>query len=143
MKRSRELDDPCRRVLIQALVAGIFSSAGGAAAQNVLDPAVHELPAGQSLYHVSGRVLVNDQLATLQTPIRKGDIVETGSDSEAVFFVGSRAFILRGEGRMVVETQADDSALRNVLRLVSGAVLSLFGVRKAGRTGTITIGIRN
>jgi hypothetical protein len=143
MKQSRELDDSCRRVLIQALVAGIFSSAGGAAAQNVLDPAVQELPAGQSFYHVSGRVLVNDRLATLQTPIRKGDIVETGSDSEAVFFVGSKAFILRGEGRMVVETQADESALRNALRLVSGAVRSLFGPRRAVRTSTITIGIRN
>ena len=143
MKQSREPDDPCRRVLIQALVAGIFSSAGGAAAQNVLDPAIQELPAGQSFYHVSGRVLVNDRLATLQTPIRKGDIVETGSDSEAVFFVGRRAFILRGEGRMVVETQADDSALRNVLRLVSGAVRSLFGSKRTGRTNTITIGIRN
>jgi hypothetical protein len=143
MKQLGQPDEPCRRILIQALVAGIFSSSGAAAAQNVLDPALQELPAGQSFYHVSGRVLVNDQLATLRTPIRKGDVVETGSNGEAVFFVGNRAFILRGEGRMVVETQPDDSALRNVLRLVSGAVLSLFGVGRAGRTNTITIGIRN
>jgi hypothetical protein len=142
MKQSRELDDSCRRVLIQALVAGVFSSAGSAAAQNVLDPAVQGLPAGQSFYRVSGRVLVNDQLATLQTPIRKGDIVETSSNGEAVFFVGNRAFILRGEGRVVVETQAEDSTLRNVLRLVSGAVLSLVGVKRAGRTTTVTVGIR-
>ncbi len=142
MKQSRELDDSCRRVLIQALVAGIFSSAGGAAAQNVLDPAVQELPTGQSFYRVSGRVLVNDQLATLETPIRKGDIVETGTNGEAVFFVGNKAFILRGEGRIVVETQPDDSALRNVLRVVSGTVLSLFGVKRTSRTTTMTLGIR-
>jgi len=143
MKQSRELDDSFRRVLIQALVAGIFSSAGGAAAQNVLDPALLELPAGQSFYRVSGRVLVNDQLATLHTPIRKGDIVETGSNGEAVFFVGNQAFILRGEGRVVVETQPDDSALTKVQSVVSGAVLSLFGGGKAAaRTNTATIGIR-
>ena len=143
MNQSRQPDEPCRRILIRALLAGIFSSAGGAAAQNVLDPLLQELPAGQSFCHVSGRVLVNDRLATLQTPVRMGDVVETGGNSEAVFFVGNRAFILRGEGRMVVETQPDDSAVTNMLRLASGAVLSLFGVGRASRTSTITIGIRN
>ena len=142
MKQIGQPDEPCRRILIQALVAGIFSSSGAAAAQNVLDPTLQELPAGQSFYHVSGRVLVNDQLATLRTPIRKGDVVETGSNGEAVFFVGNRAFILRGAGRMVVETQPDDSRLRNVLRLVTGAMLSLVGVKRAGRTTTVTVGIR-
>lgn len=143
MKQVSQPDEPCRRILIQALVAGIFSSAGGAAAQSVLDPAPQELPAGQSFYHVSGRVLVNERLATLRTPIREGDVVDTGSNGEAVFFVNNRAFILRGEGRMVVETQPEDSALRNVLRLVSGAALSLFSAGRAGRASTITIGIRN
>ena len=143
MNQSRQLDEPCRRILIRALLAGIFSSAGGAAAQNVLDPSLQELPAGRSFCHVSGRVLVNDRLATLQTPVRKGDVVETGGSSEAVFFVGNRAFILRGEGRMVVEAQPGGSAVTNMLRLASGAVLSLFGVGRASRTSTITIGIRN
>jgi hypothetical protein len=136
------MDDSCRRVLIRALVAGIFSSSGGAAAQSVLDPTVQELPRGQSFYRVSGQVLVNDRLATLQTPIRNGDIVETGSNGEAVFFIGNQAFILRGEGRMVVEIQAADSALTTALRFVTGAVQSVFGVAKAGRTKTMTIGIR-
>ena len=148
MKQFRELDDPCRRVLIQALVAGIFSSAGGApaqsmAAQSVFDPAPKELAAGQSFCHVSGRVLVNDRLATLQTPIKNGDIVETASNAEAVFFVGNDAFILRGEGRMVIATQPANSVLKTALRLVTGAVLSLFGGGKALRTHTATIGIRD
>jgi hypothetical protein len=142
MRQSRELDDSCRRVLIRALVAGIFSSSGGAAAQNVLDPTLQELPAGQSFYRVSGRVLVNDRLATLQTPIRNGDIVETGSNGEAVFFIGNQAFILRGERRMVVEIQADDSTLSAALRLVTGAVRSVFGVKRASKTTTVTLGIR-
>ena len=39
MKRWGELDDPRRRVLIQALAAGLFSSAGGAAAQSIFGTA--------------------------------------------------------------------------------------------------------
>jgi len=148
MKQFRERDDPCRRVLIQALVAGIFSSVGAAAtpsvaAQRVFDPTPKELPAGQSFYHVSGRVLVNDQLATLQTPIKNGDTVETASNGEAIFFVGNDAFILRGEGRMVIATQPASSALKTALRLVTGAVLSLFGGGKARRAHTATIGVRD
>ena len=147
MKQFRELDDPCRRVLIQALVAGIFSSAGAAAtqsvaAQRVFDPAPKELSAGQSFYHVSGRVLVNDRLATLQTPIKTGDIVETASNAEAIFFVGNDAFILRGERRMVIASQPANSALKTALRLATGLVLSVLGRGRTARTHTATIGIR-
>jgi hypothetical protein len=147
MKQFRERDDPCRRVLIQALAAGIFSSAGAAvvpsvAAQRVFDPAPKELSAGQSFYHVSGRVLVNDRLATLQTPIKTGDIVETASNGEAIFFVGNDAFILRGEGRMVITTQPASSALKTALRLATGLVLSVLGRGRATRTHTATVGIR-
>jgi hypothetical protein len=144
MRQFRERDDPCRRVLIQALVAGIFSSAGGATAQNIVDPSLQELPTGQSFCHVSGRVLVNDRLATLQTPIKTGDIVETASNAKAIFFVGNEAFILRGEGRMVITTQPASSALKTVFRFVASAVLSVFGGRRATstRTHTATIGIR-
>jgi hypothetical protein len=147
MKQFRELDDPCRRVLIQALVAGIFSSAGAAAthsvaAQSVFDPAPKELSAGQSFCHVSGRVLVNSRLATLQTPIKTGDIVETASNAEAIFFVGNDAFILRGEGRMVITTQPANSALKTVLRLATGLVSSVLGRARSTRTHTATMGIR-
>jgi len=143
MKQFRELDDPCRRVLIQALAAGVFSSAGGAAAQNIVDPACDELPAGQSFYHVSGRVLVNDRLATLQTPIKNGDIVETASNAKVIFFVGSDAFILRGEGRVVITTRPAGSALKTALRHVTSTVLSVFGAGKASRGNNATIGIRD
>lgn len=142
MRQLRERDDLWGRVLIQALVAGIFSSAGGATAHNIVDPALQEFPTGQSFYRVPGGV-VNNRLATLQTPIRNGDIVETASSAEAIFFVGNDAFILRGEGRMVITTQPASSALRTGLRLVTSAMLSLVGGGKALRTHTATIGIRD
>jgi len=144
MRQLRERDDRCRRFLIEALVAGIFSSAGGATAQNIIDPALQDLPAGQSFYHVSGRVLVNDRMARLQTPIKNGDTVETASNGEAIFFVGDDAFILRGEGRMVIATQPVSSSVsKTALRFVAGRVLSVIGGGKATSTHTATIGIRN
>src|SRR5229473_3043582 len=47
-----QLDDPRRRVLIQALAAGFFSSAGSAAAQ-IFGTPPKKLPAGQSIYRLS------------------------------------------------------------------------------------------
>ena len=143
MKRFGELDDPRRRVLIQALAAGLFSSAGSAVAQ-ILGTAPRKLPAGQSFYRVSGRVLVNDQQATLKTPVRVGDTLETANNAEAVFVVAEDAFILRGGSRMVIETPPAASGLASSLRLLTGKVLSVFGRGRSTRiaTATATIGIR-
>jgi hypothetical protein len=138
-----ELDDPRRRVLIQALAAGLFSLAGDAVAQ-IFGSAPRRLPAGQSFYRVSGRVLVNNQEATLQTSVRVGDAVETAGDAEAVFVVAEDAFMLRGGSRMVIEAPPARSGLTSVLRLVTGKVLSVFGKGRPTRiaTATATIGIR-
>src|SRR5712691_5214908 len=136
-----ELDDPRRRILIQALAAGFFSSAGNAAAQ-LLGRAPVKLPAGQSIYRVAGRVTVNSQEATLQTRIVPGDTVETAPNAEVIFAVAEEAFLLRGGSRMVIEKPP--SGLTSALRLVTGKILSVFG---RGRpflidTATTTIGIR-
>src|SRR5260370_41977037 len=87
-----QLNDPRRRVLIQALAAGVFSSAGSAAAQ-LFGTAPRELPPGQSIYRVSARALVNDRQATMQTPIRTGDTVETAPNAELLFVVAEDACI--------------------------------------------------
>src|SRR5712671_5840035 len=119
-----ELDDPRRRVLIQALAAGVFSSAGNAAAQ-LFGRAPAKLPSGQSIYRVSGRVTVNSQEATLQTRIASGDTVETAPNAEVVFAVAEEAFLLRGGSRMVIEKPP--SGLTTALRLVTGKILSVVG----------------
>jgi hypothetical protein len=143
MKRFVDLDDPRRRVLIQALAAGLFSLAGNAPAQ-LLGAAPRKLPPGQSFYRVSGRVTVNNQAATLQTPVRVGDILETASSAEAVFVVAEDAFMLRGGSRMIIEPPPAKSGLTSALRLVTGKVLSVFGKGRPTRiaTATATIGIR-
>ena len=143
MRRFGELDDPRRRVLIQALAAGLFSLTGDAVAQ-IFGSAPRKLPAGQSFYRVSGRVLVNNQEATLQTPVKVGDTLETAGNAEAVFVVAQDAFMLRGGSRMVIETPPARSGLTSSLRLITGKVLSVFGKGRPTRivTATATIGIR-
>jgi hypothetical protein len=144
MKRWGELDDPRRRVLIQALAAGLLSSAGGAAAQSIFGTLPRKLPPGQSIYRMSGPVQVNGQPATLQTRINPGDTVETSGDGELVFVVAEDAFILRGGSRVVIQVPPGNSALKTALRLVTGKLLSVFGKGRPTRivTATATIGIR-
>src|SRR5712692_2688387 len=138
-----QLDDPRRRVLLQALAAGIFSSAGSATAQ-LFGTAPKKLPPGQSIYRVSGRAIVNSREATLQTPIKTGDTVETASNAELIFVVAEDAFILRGGSRVTIETPPPNSVFKTAMRLVTGKVLSVFGKGRPTRivTATSTIGIR-
>ncbi|MGB5082033.1 MAG: hypothetical protein WBO23_14955 [Burkholderiales bacterium] len=137
------MDDPRRRALIQALAAGFLSPAGNAAAQLFGTPP-GTLPPGRSIHRVSGQVLVNSQPATLATPIRAGDTVETASNGEVIFAVAQDAFILRGASRVTIEAPPPASALTTALRLVTGKILSVFGKGRPTRivTATATIGIR-
>jgi len=139
VKKSRGLDDPCRRVLIKALAASVFSSAGGVQARGSYDPTL-ELSAGRSFHFLSGRVLVNERLATLQTPVKPGDIVETAADAKVAFVVADKAYILRGENRVTIEAPKDNSLLKKLLRFVTGRVGG-----KANRIviPTATVGIRD
>jgi hypothetical protein len=138
-----ELDDPRRRILIQALAAGFFSSAGTAAAQ-LFGRSPGPLPAGQSVYRVSGGVTVNSAAATIKTRIAPGDTVETAPNGEIIFAVAEEAFLLRGGSRMVIEKPPERSGLVTAMRLVTGKVLSVFGKGRPTRivTATSTIGIR-
>jgi hypothetical protein len=68
--------------------------------------------------------------------VRAGDSVTTGANAEIVFVVERDAMMLRENSRL--------SLLKSGFRLVSGAVLSVFGPRQRRelRTSTATIGIR-
>ena len=117
---------------------------GNAAAQSVFGSRPTKLPASQSIYRLQGSVSVNGAVATLQTPIRVGDTVETGKDSELVFVVGTHSMILRGETRLVIEGDKElTSRLITGLRLISGKILSASrNSRMYVTTTTATIGIR-
>lgn len=144
MKRFGELNDPRRRLLLQALAAGYFSTAGSAALAQILGGTPGRLPAGRSIYRLSGGVLVNDRNASLETRIAPGDTVETHKDGEVVFVVAEEAYILRGGSHLVVQQPPRESLLKSSLRLITGGLLSVFGHGRPTQitTVTATIGIR-
>ena len=147
MNRQDQVDDPRRRLLVQALAAGCF---GGLATEparaDIFGNAPARLPPGQSIYRLSGGVRVNGAAATLKTAIGPSDTVETERNGEIVFAVGGSAFLLRSGGKMVLQGEKQaDSIVTTGLRLLTGRLLSVFGKAPQGirlQTLTATVGIR-
>ena len=97
----------------------------------------------KGVHRVRGDVRVNGVPAKEGMDVKAGDVVSTGVASEVVFVTGRDAFLIRANSR--VEAQGAVGALvLSGLRIVTGAVLSVFspGEAKTVRTGTATIGIR-
>lgn len=160
--RDDEYDDPRRAFLVRALTLGLLGAGGGLAwpaRLAAMSDRPVQLPPGRSIHRLRGEVRINGVAAQADTRIRPDDDIETGSNSEIVFAVGSDAFILRENGHLQLAATplagappaaycaSGESALLSGLRLVSGKLLSVFGVREAGerldmRTPTATIGIR-
>lgn len=139
-----------RRLFLQRLIA-TGAVAGGA---TLLAPFVHalggqvpkELPPGRSIFDVRGKVTVDGKKADRKTVIKTTSTVETGSNSLVIFRVGKDAHILRENSR--IQLSSGDSAVVEGLRLLGGALLSVFGERSANtrkyrlETTTATIGVR-
>jgi hypothetical protein len=143
----KDRDDPRRRTLIQMLGAGLLGAASPAAlAQiaNIFGSRPARLPAGQSIYRISGSATVNDQPASLGTKVAPGDTVKTGKDSELVFVVNTQAMIVRANSNVVIEAEKkQDSVVVSGLRMLTGALLSVSRNQPMRvRTPTATVGIR-
>lgn len=146
MSRSGEAEDPRRRLLIQALAAGYLGAgvAGSEALAQLLGSAPSKLPPGRSIYRLAGEVRVDGKPATVETRIGGRSTLETGKGAELVYAVGTSAFVLRGESRVVLETAEPDSLILTGLRLLSGRLLSVFAAKRPMqlKARTATIGIR-
>ena len=148
MERFGDAEDPRRRMLINALAAGLFTTllpVRGAMANSLFGSPPSKLPAGQSIYRISGNATVNGKEATLGTPIGPNDTVQTGKNSEIVFVVGANAMILRGDSELELQGDKKDVASMVIsgLRMLSGKLLSVS--RSQGmsvKTKTATLGIR-
>ena len=141
---SQEADDPRRRILVQALGVGLLSgiSMSGAFGQEPV-AVTSPLPKGKSIYRMSGKVLVNDQPATLDTPIGPDAVIQTPNNGEIIFVSGTQAFLLRGDSHLVLNDKSEGATASNVFRLVTGKLLAVFGKgRHKLTTLTATIGIR-
>lgn len=148
MSRFDTTDDPRRRLLIQALSAGLFTTAitnANALSFSIFGSKPSRLPAGQSIYGLSGEVTVNDQVATLTTQIKPGDTVQTAKNSEVVFVVGTHSMILESNSRLLIESSESSTGniLISGLRMVAGKLLSVSrNSPMKVSTSTSTIGIR-
>lgn len=147
MSNRDEADDPRRRILIQALSAGVLSSgipAAEAQVANIFGSRPARLPPKQSIYRISGSATVNDKPANLETRILPGDTVKTSKDSELVFVVNTNAMILRGNSNVIIEAEKkEESLVLSGLRMLSGALLSVSrNTPMRVCTGTATVGIR-
>lgn len=147
MNRFDKTEDPRRRVLIRALAAGLLAAGlppGRPRAADVFGSRPSKLPAGQSIFRLSGAVTVNGAAANLQTRIGPNDTVETGKDGEIVFVIGESAFIQRSASRVNFQGPQQGSIFLSAARLLTGALLSVFPRRRplTLSTQTATIGIR-
>ncbi|MGQ0512298.1 MAG: hypothetical protein ACT4P9_16975 [Betaproteobacteria bacterium] len=123
-----------RRALLALPLAALWARAFDALAAGSVEKGIHR---------IRGDVRVNGAPAKEGQDVRAGDVLTTGAASEAVFVTGKDAFLMREHSRVEVQGAAG-SLLLTGLRIVSGAVLSVFspGEAKTVRTPTATIGIR-
>ena len=122
-----------RRSFLQAAAA--WTATGGFAAAHAQQRS--------NIVELRGDVLLNGQPLRQEQTIQTGDRIDTGPGSHLVFVIGNTAMQVRENSRMAVERGATLNTV-SVLRLVTGAVVSVFG-RGTSRqivTPTLTAGIR-
>lgn len=96
------------------------------------------------VHELQGTVTVNKKVLTLTSIIRSGDEIMVSPDGKLVFSIGEDAFLVRGGSTLQVYTE-EGGMLVSALRLVTGAMLGVYGKRKTTTriyTATATIGIR-
>lgn len=132
-------DEARRQFLLSALAAGLFAAAPKSYAE-ALGKVPRPLPPGKSIYSLHGTLRVNGLVANEDTLVGTNDTLQTASNSQAIFAVGHDAFILRENSELKL---SNNGTLVGGLRLVSGALLSVFGKsRHQLETPTSIIGIR-
>ncbi len=96
-----------------------------------------------NIVELVGDAQLNGQRLLPGHTIQSGDAIHTGPGSSLIFVLGASSFKVRQNTRMVVERGASLN-LVSVLRLLTGAVVSVWGKGGTRRivTPTVTVGIR-
>lgn len=136
-----------RRVLQQGLsgLAAFLALQAMATPAGAFFPTSRQLPPNRSIYRVRGKVIVDGAQASKKTFVTPTSTLETGRRSHVVFRVGTDAHILRENSR--IELASTDGLAVDGMRLLAGALLSVFGERPANRpyrlsTPLASLGIR-
>ncbi len=137
--------------LRRQIVAASAASLGAPAVWSQASPRADLTPpaierAFDGIHYLRGQVRVNGERINARASIKPGDTLSTGADGQLWFAIGTDAFFLRQRTELVVSPQASNAAVVGALRLITGAVGSVFGKRARSElrltTPTATIGIR-
>jgi hypothetical protein len=98
----------------------------------------------KGIYQLRGEVRVNGSAAVEGMEIKAGDVITTGANGQAVFVSGRDAFMIRANARVEAQGASAGDLVLGGLRVVTGAVLSVFapGGTRTLSTPTATIGVR-
>ncbi|MEO5696069.1 MAG: hypothetical protein ABIQ60_02915 [Burkholderiaceae bacterium] len=143
MENLSPVDEVRRQWLIRALASGLFGAVlfdRDAVAADVFGGRPAKLPPGQSIYRITGKVLVNGVAASADTLIAATDTIETPPGGELVFAVGSHAMLVREDSRVALQAAAGSAAL-GAVEVSRGKVLSVFGAGEVRRLTTPTAAI--
>ena len=126
-----------RRKLLQLLALGSLSTP--ATAFWFFGDKKKTEPKGQ-IQQLKGSFTINGVAGDSRSIITPGDEIITGDNSRLVFYQGKDAYLLRSNTQLALQGESD---IVNTLRIISGAVLSVFGTgQKQIITPVATAGIR-
>jgi len=131
-----------RRGLVRAmLLAGGLTHAIRSAG------AISRRPIQAGVQKFQGDFKLNNRPARLGQIVNPGDMATTGHGSSAIIIIGQHAFMLRENTTIEfypVHFENDDGVVSGVLKMVTGALLSVFGkpTDTEIQTSAVTIGIR-
>src|SRR5210317_1982465 len=80
---------------------------------------------GNIIHEMQGQVWVNSIPATLETPIKPGDTVKTGANSQMTFIIGDDVYQLGARSTLRLRYNPKNPIV-NALRLISGTLLGVF-----------------
>jgi hypothetical protein len=141
------IDDARRELLVQMLRLGLVAGGAGwnrAALADLFGRMPTKLPDNKSIFEIKGNVTVNGKPANEDTFVTAKDTVATDAGSYVILKVGDGAFIVREKSVLELDGR---EVLVTAMRLVTGALLSVFGKRDpvdaiSVKTPVATIGIR-
>jgi len=141
------VDGRRRKILLGSLALGLSAGTGCCGMVVAAEPSRSSAPPRplsprRSIHSMSGPVWINGQAARPQMIIGPDDHLETGHDAHLIARVGNDALLLRAGTELQLGAAL---GARSFLRLVSGAMLAVFGARRealAVQMPTATIGIR-
>ena len=94
---------PIDRLLAEREVATLLAE--HIAFAQILGSPPSKLPAGKSVYRISGDVDIDGKKGTLDSKITGGTQIKTGANSELVYVVGESAYIARPQTEIVVDVE--------------------------------------